>query len=1446
MNRFYNIYKNTGRRTLSAVAMLVIGLLFAVPAMASYDFFLNNMHDIKVYHSGESTKDGYLSPDGNGFDRMDEAYYDAGWVTNLYIKNFWVRTSKGDNGNVCGARIIYLISDVTGEHDYYTTNGQTYGGDSNKTHWFVASDQDLVNVITLAGSKPGTFYFRYYYEMNCGEGNCESRYKSNADGGATNTIKFTIPVFANQSATSLDFGTVKQEETVDLHVSYTHFGDKLTSSSCAFSGTNASLFSVKSIDENGVTITFAPTVAAGTGTKSASVRISANSEYIDISLSGKAKSKSEPEVLIGDDPIVEPGPTVTLSGYLSSAGCNGSQTSLFNPYGFYYLKKTNSNSCSDVTTSGSKVEITDINKTTGGSWSAILSKNLDTESEYWYIPYVVDKLSEEEYMAADCGNFTTQGRCEYPTGDVITYTIDASAQDNPCKLIFSTFEAAIADLKTHSSSGSEDYWWDAANSMLKKEIVFQVAKNDNGYGVKNGRVSLKEINKFNATTGDVPTKRLTIKPIEDKSYPLIWGMDLASSRFITIEGMYIKRDAPSSSDGIGHACILIGQNSASNDLAVGYQENSELEFIDCRIEGDNFCCIHANGVNGFYMENCNLKAECSDASTDTKDWGASIKFMNSKNIKLLQNNFKGAHSNNIFAQNTQDMLVMNNVFWNDNDVVKTDNSNYPAIIRLVNYLADNNHDIQNIGMYYNTMYLANGNNTANADFLIFGGAAQGQTASHYSASTIEFMYNNCYSYSTSASQGKTSNPFIGLVGDNSTYVTHNNFWAGAGNSDRTDYYKFGGDVHTVNMSLTGGMVCKTVPNTPEYLVIKGTGLNIGSKISSTLGTNLGAASITNDRKYVTRPSNNTWTYGAFQQTSASAPLTEIVWQGSSNASTGSEWDNRNNWYKKDDKGNLVPVTCVDKLSDNLKVIIPSKENGPNGTVERFPVIPQWDERKYDEEGVYAGAGISEGETKYASVIELESGGAIMGIENLYESSSVQHYDYAIGNLTVPRKQWVLVGSVIKPFEEGTSGTVRETWSDDFYIEDHLPHVYMQKFEEINGVISWTYPFTDRDTYVSPQSSFALFVADQYGPYKLPAAVYYTREDPKPELVNSGSAAHTYPLTGRFAYDNAEATKITLNTGYNILNNAYPAVMNATTLNTKLNTLCGSGNYSLQLYRYKDESWESFSNLDDNEKFIYPQSGFMVRNTSGSQKVLNLTSDLYDVTKAASYKRAYADAGIVLYAYNVYSSKGSRAGIWVDSFNEAKAFNGSVTDNAEIYIADETGKYSVYSVKESAVVPLGIRNKSAVPMPVKIKMHSQNNIDSAILEDRGVEPVAKYDLLAGEEPLFNSLPSGDTEGRFFLNLNYADDPLTDVEESAQGEEPSSHINIWAINNRLVVDVAQNAVIEKILFTDLVGRVNEMPLTGSNYTEYILNIPDGTYIVTVVTDKATAQQKVQIIK
>lgn len=1145
-------------------------------------------------------------------------------------------------------------------------------------------------------------------------------------------------------------------------------------------------------------------------------------------------------VLIAAAPVVENGPRATLNGYLKYRG-NGSGKCVddYTTYGFCYSTVLANIDVPTPASSGANA-VTFKDKTgaalTGSNrnWSYTISTGLEAGQTYYYKAYV--KNGSGYVFSSNYGVFSTEGKaCVYPSGDVIDYYIDENYDENDkCALQFKTIAAALADLKTRTS-GSTD-WWDGGNSLLKANVVFHVYPGTYDTSDKSANIDLSAINLYKSTT--TPTKRLTIigETDDPTKKPVLNGLYMANSRWITVQNVKIVRETTGT--GRTESSILIGYDNQDNNKTVGEMANSGLEFIKCDILVDGFTCIHAQCVDGFYMTGCNLKATRTATITDNdRNWGASIKFMNSKNIRMLRNNFRGSHANNIFFQNSRETLIMNNVFWNDNLVTYSSSTNNPSFIRLVNFKAnDSAHDITKVGIYYNTFFLAqsdeSGEDSKKVDFVAFSGNKQttedgGFKSDRYDVANIHFQYNNCYSYSTH-NTGNSGAQFQGK--DVTSTFTYNNFWSEKSDA-ATDSFEFGSNVLNHSMERGGDMICSTAPYDPDGLVIKGNALDLGSRITND-ASGLGATTISDDRlRDNVRPASGAgWTYGAYQRT-AGETLDVIYWLGTENTT----WDNRNNWYKK--VGNEYHlVTCVDNLSDNLKAVIPEQ----TGETKRYPKIPEWAPKGGRNEGVYTPTA-----DMFAKTIDILYGASIMDVENLKEGnggSEAYHYYEGLNHLEAGRKEWLMVGTVICPFNDsikamGDNPSAADTVSrfmisKDFY-RDHQPHVYMQHFGYIgdasSGSINWSAPFTQLNESVPYDECFTVFCADQYGENKRTAKLVYGDD--------RGSQPIYYRFRGRFAAaqkgDGAKPS-YTFEPGKQyFVNNYYPANVKAWAFNK-------SGT-SVKYYDIISGGW---NDIDENTE-VKPQGGIFVNVASNAGSNINITLTESDFTTGSTkYKSAEANQYLILKAYATATGKGSNIAVRQDYKNILKAENASDDNVCELYIPHGSLKLSTISYLDAdTVIALGIHNKLSTNMSVKFELVRSSLLDEIYLEDRGVEPVVRYNLLEGEMPYFAGLDSGYTEGRFYLVLGSGHTTEPDIPTPAPVVElEKSGIDIFVNENVLTVSASADMTISQITLVDMAGKSYNIPVSNANYCQRKLNAVAGVYTVKVVADKGTETKKI----
>ena len=1078
---------------------------------------------------------------------------------------------------------------------------------------------------------------------------------------------------------------------------------------------------------------------------------------------------------------------------------------------------------------------------------------------YHYRAYVKSEGSGEYYYSDD-DTFKIPAAadvaCKFSVGDTIYYTIDNTQPEDPCELRFHTLANAIADAKkTHTGTGGETIpkWIDNSNyNKVQKPIIFEVAPGTYGNEDNSTRVDLSNINGYAASYSApsyAPTSRLIIRAQDPTDKPIFkGGLDMLRSRYITLKNLIITRET-STSDHSGSAVEFgyYGDGNAPNIQTPGVFSNTNIELIGCEIDATAFNCVHAVGCNGLKFEECVFDLEGVSTEENDMYWGASVKLMCCNSVQFTRNSLRGSHSTTLWLQSVQDALVMNNVFWNDNLF-----SNNVAFVRPMVFATDGTpHQVSNIAIYYNTFYLADHASSAyKVDFLRFGGPSTTNTSSQagretsYKEDVIQFKWNNCYSYDDKIYQrNEDATAFLGknlTTGTHKANYAYNNFWSKCSLDDPTNENAhsglyFGPDDKHIDVE---SQVCKSTADDPDELVLNGSKLNIGARPSSDI-SNLGIANtVFADRNnaLIRSEAGGDWSYGAFQQ----APIAEvdtIIWAGGKSGA----WDLRSNWTNKYGK----KLNCASFFSRNLHVIIPNAKD-----LENIPEIPSWSDTgtrgTYPAEYVAAALGMQpfEKTSQFARGITIEAGGAIIGVENLKEGSTL-HYHHGRNSLTALRKQWILVGGVIKNFRnEGEPSVI----SNDFYIADHLPHVYMQHFERSGDDIVPGTPFTSLSETVDPISAFGIYIPDQYGPYKLPAKIYYQYYDNDPSKLTDGDAPKTFNFEGRFANEDAMPTySLTTKDTWYFVNNSYPANLNV----AKLLDRKSSDGLQAKVYSYKYKSWDDVdaSSVEANAVYVTPNNGFVLYSNTTSNVSVTTTHDDYGKkggsTNYIDYldlKRAYANTYLKLRVQNTVDGTASMVNVRYNAENLNKAFSYNES-TPEIYIPSGDAKYSTYGIDDEAtVIPLSLRNKQSKNLNVQFTLAASDGFESIVLEDR-VEGKT-YDLTDGDAPYFNGIAPGDCAGRFYLILNYADEQhdvptsVDDVNSTTAG----SGIDIYAIGHRLTVSVSQDLNIEKIMLFDMAGRAYSVPVTGAKISQTVLGVENGVYTVKVIADKMTRTEKV----
>lgn len=597
-----------------------------------------------------------------------------------------------------------------------------------------------------------------------------------------------------------------------------------------------------------------------------------------------------------------------------------------------------------------------------------------------------------------------------------------------------------------------------------------------------------------------------------------------------------------------------------------------------------------------------------------------------------------------------------------------------------------------------------------------------------------------------------------------------------------------------------------------------------------------------------------WTVGAFQQRQA-MPVNTIIWHGS--AST--EWDNRNNWYKED--GTLV--TCLDALTEDLTVIIPNKDSEkyvtPPEGITQYPELPavsadnafgETRENKWKGEQVNAGDNATA--TEVAHKIFMEYGAALVGVEQL----GANRYSEAEVEFTARRKDWLLVGSVVKPWKLDENGEqvldeynkpkTRDFRSGDYYL-NHLPHVYMHEAridtESGDVVVNWNETFAPLDVVVDPQKVFAVRLPNQYGPKKFPASIYNKRT----EGANyDGDKPHTYSYKGRFYNESKLPYYEKLTPGKPVLlTNTYPANIDADELAGK-----GDAEGTFLIYDYEQESFVPVGGTD---AVILSQHGFVF---TPAYEQLEIEKE-YFLNNETGHRSLTDDIlSLRLRVKNEKASVSSEVYISYDEFKEdkmdyavdaPKVFNGMVPALPDVYVMRYDKNWAGLSLPDiTKPIPLGVR-VSAANQVFKFTLVDSNLPFDIILEDRQEEKT--YNLSAGETCEVSDLVVGKCEGRFYLNLSErtteelpegGEDVTTDVQEL---DIENSGIDIYTEGNKIVVSSTSDVELQTIMISDISGRHQVYNVSG-RYVTIDLPVSTGVYTIYAIGDKASRIEKLKL--
>lgn len=873
-------------------------------------------------------------------------------------------------------------------------------------------------------------------------------------------------------------------------------------------------------------------------------------------------------------------------------------------------------------------------------------------------------------------------KCVRPEGDTIYYTIDNSlTYEDACALKFRTIGAAMTDLKTDVN------YYDAGSRNLLKHIVFQIVGGNGDYvgetdnNVSGGDVNTKvnmisDINNGEEPTDDDGNKGYKVFIMRNADYenpevgkPVVNHVVIRNSRNVQLLYLDIQGYTKNTTSYDNAIDIDNGTKSWLATPKAGDYADGQIQIRFCDISSMGFTCVHLSAYDDVLFEENRITANVDpDYSNpnNQRDWGSSVKFIRCSNVKFLRNTFRGQHITNIWLQECDSVLVMNNVFWTENEQPINAGGNSVAMIRLLSQTGEGTEyralPVQNIGVYYNTFYISATNVLERADFLRFGGDAKYQNGRALEYKNVDFNYNNCYSMDDDR-LSKSEDPLWKGHSKN-VDVRYNNFWTvaegdifseqgiqsslsifaipeGTGETENNVVY---------NINVPAQM-CSTANDNPDGLVVRGTGLNRGKTIEDDI-SGQGAEELNNDRLYPAvgptgvRPykAQEGWTLGAYQQSDARQPLGTIYWFGGSDDITGQAWDLRSNWRCYDmQTGALRQVDCLDTFSDTLLVIVPAPNSTrfpvPEGGVKSYPRIPtafdnsdggrdENSNNAYElKEYVQAGLGmkdyelVMENKPWYFKTIYIEYGGSLLFANYLYNEKGERHYDGASASYLGPRNVWGLTGPIVKPFESFSkdpetgevthSADVREVIAGD-YFKGFEPNVQLRyaDVDQDAGEVEWSRSFPDTLVQITSDTQFAIYLPDSYGDLGVPADIY-AEITGQSQFFGQGEVPVNFDFYGRFAAEGALPKYSNLEAGkWNLLNNYLPANLSAKAI------LAASGVEEIKYYvagtngnmgSFVSVTEQSLASAEEGDLMIYPKNGFLVKGTNLEE--LQITSDM---------------------------------------------------------------------------------------------------------------------------------------------------------------------------------------------------------------------------------------------
>ena len=522
---------------------------------------------------------------------------------------------------------------------------------------------------------------------------------------------------------------------------------------------------------------------------------------------------------------------------------------------------------------------------------------------YWHGYRAYVKVNGEYSLSTTTKWFKVENTCteyKYETKeDSVLVHINSNVAADPCNFVFNSFEQAFAVLRsvekicevtTEKISTEQGYNVVQDVITLKKPVIMLVHfaaepyRGSEEVGMSGGHINdapaifFRNINKNGVgeplvvrTADPNGNRAVIVHPVIRRSTNItLDNLDIISDSNLRDNAIDIDNgQGDNNLEGLNKDFNIAPYSTINNNITL---KNSK--YISY---GRN--CIHVVGISGIYVENnefytkYDFSANRSEGD-DVVDWGGTIKFINTENVKFLRNNSEGTLATSFFIQGCRKVLIMNNVFWNDNSVsvpnLKTAGRTV-ANVRLVNFGEKaSTYKLENIGIYYNTFFIKNNPSTELADsyvkfdFFRLGGLMQpvdNNNKGNYDPETIRFQYNNCYSYDEDITGNNddadnTTTFYLQGIGRSTDWCqcfVYNNFWSkyDKANDKKSSNFELGkyctGEYESYNLyTSVDEQVCKTDPEQPGALVVKGDAWNIGTVIKNDVSLQ-GADQIFNDR-----------------------------------------------------------------------------------------------------------------------------------------------------------------------------------------------------------------------------------------------------------------------------------------------------------------------------------------------------------------------------------------------------------------------------------------------------------------------------------------------------------------------------------------------------------------------------------------------------------------------